>query len=145
VCLSNGRLMAGPNLLVPVRSSTPLHRVSVNLLEVVCEMIAEINIAARFLRWIPTCGQVFGSGGPIRGVTYRGSDSGGVSTARFLPCFLCCSIFVRSNRPKGWKLAPESFKASYDPFLLEWIRYNYGKGLVECIVRHHQLFFHSVG
>jgi hypothetical protein len=56
------QLSAELNLLVLVRSSIPLHRVSVNLVEVVCEMIAEINTAARFLRWMPTYGQLFGSG-----------------------------------------------------------------------------------
>jgi hypothetical protein len=78
-----------------VRSSTPLHHVSVNLVEVVCEMIAEVNIAARFLRWMPTYGQL-SARGASSGSDLPWSDSGGVSTARFLPYCLCCSIVVRS-------------------------------------------------
>ncbi len=57
MCLCNGHLKAGPHLLVPVRSSIPLHLVGLNLVEIVCEIIADIEMAARFPRWIPTHGE----------------------------------------------------------------------------------------
>lgn len=102
------------------RSSIPLHRIGLNLVERVCEIIAEIELAARFLRWIPTQGVIFGSGSRL-GELFAVSRDQGVS--RRLGCCLCClwflSIVLRLNELKSWKLV--ELDHSKRPSLPKWL------------------------
>lgn len=102
--LCNGRPKAVPNLLVPVRSSIPLYRVGLYVVKTVCEIIAEIELAARFLRWISTHQEIFGlgsQGGSVRGFICSVSGSGGVSTPWFLLLLSLISYYPTFKRIRG--------------------------------------------